>query len=442
VAPAQCPQKITGITAQNAATANQRFIAMSNKKDIDKLFREKLGDGREVPFDEGAWKKMAALLDKNTPGNLSGGQQGFIATIGILFALSLSFFTQNHSEPDYNTASDAIPLEIVSKKTPAPFPKSDNLNVNEESSNGNTENDQNDLSYNGSEMINPTASVNTNEPAISVPETKIPPAPTPHETPHIVMSENERPGSKTIDLISRDAYRNFHFPLIQRGIIYMYIPGMKPLKNQNAEINTPKSTLYLTGGLIISRTFTGNAFSLRTAYAAPMGGLGYSKQLSHKWSVWGEMYYHERSGYGLENVEEVEGEGRLIYYEEEVESVKSGQNIHLLLGGRYNFIKRHSIALGGYAGYLLQTTRARRTIIYADQIITEPHPDPVYGREGLSHWDAGLLLDYGFTITPRWELALRFQQGFIDQSNADFFRGAGCDLTQQYGILLRWRFRK
>jgi hypothetical protein len=111
--------------------------------------------------------------------------------------------------------------------------------------------------------------------------------------------------------------------------------------------------------------------------------------------------------------------------------------VPLQLGFRFH--KRHSVALGVNAAYLLNVRAALETQRTNDFGTISETTETAWGyRQGFQRMDGGLLLGYQYQFRPQMGLMLEAYQGFQDITDNVFWEVDRADLQRQVRVKVYW----
>jgi hypothetical protein len=441
---------------------------MSDKMNIDDLFRDKLNAPQAVEFNEASWSNMEAML--NSQGKTSGKRKAIwwsAASLTGLILASVGYLSLNPASVE-STSEKANPsTELVEDA---------NLSTNSSSGTEDLSNSENQVADANSsskgdysdESITTSSTGNESSDAASSNESPAQEnanntvsvnAPVENVTSASMVAVSEESAAfeseinaervgystgNTEEINSNEiADRNEDsdiFGLTPLYVSSLPIPAESELIADNVEFIDPVTASKNYFGIIIG----GN---ISQAYSAnPNGGLSgnefigiyYKRAFNKHWNATANLNYQHRPGDGL---------SRTFVHDDysfghtRTTTTVTASDIHYLelpVYLNYKVAERHSLYSGLSVAYLLDSKSEVEIETTSDFDHSMSNHEEWGHNEGLNRTDVALSLGYEFGITERLGLGARFNYGLLDVSDNNYYQSAFDDRNTQFRIYLNY----
>jgi hypothetical protein len=383
-------------------------------KELDQLFKSKLGSAQAQPFSAANWAAMESVLNADAKAPVIAFWRqaaiiiGFAGLVGIgLLWQPISNKNPQSVQPVVNTTNPQLEQGNTVTKAPESTP----------------------------EKVNQFDEPAQEKPKENTPKSQInAPAPINSNPPLLATADDSRDANANsvdkIGAISRES-ATFIAPISPSAFTELGLPAettslnklkpLTPLETTQAIIPVDISVLaryqkrqefYLTGGPLVNSSYgsqNGTGFN---------AGLGYRYRLNSKLALTAEAIYNQTGDMGLliETDSVFFGFGRT-----EVNTQRHYKNVGSLrfpVAFEYNLSPAHSLSAGTYVESVVNVSMdmTRKTETFKGDVDTRKHSNNQQ-RPEFNNFNYGLQMAYFYQVYPQLSIGLRVNYGLSDLTN-------------------------
>ena len=212
-------------------------------------------------------------------------------------------------------------------------------------------------------------------------------------------------------------------------------PDIIVLPNENPRFNQRTFGIIVGGNISNDITPTDQQSNLS---GNEFFGISYTQRLKGNWSIYSNLLYQYRPMDGLsKNFEDITYDFGYQKTTTEVTALNA-HYLELPIAVHYQIGSRHTIYSGLSASYLIACKNQVETTTVSDFETTHSSEEEWGHKQGLNNVDIAALAGYNFNVLPKLSLGARVNYGLLDVAKNDYYQENAFNRNVQFRIYLNY----